>query len=110
MSKPRVIKAYDAIDNGLKKQLRNEYPYGFQKSLISFKNAKGSIITALPYETNDRYYLIKMTNAMAAAIMTSELETSVLGEDEEDYNEVVDLVGEDAELELDKEAEEGIKA
>ncbi|MEE9373555.1 MAG: hypothetical protein V3V00_10935 [Saprospiraceae bacterium] len=106
MSKPRVIKAYDAIDNQVKKQLRIEYPYGFQKRLISFKNAKGKLITALPYETEDRIYLIKMTNAMAAVIMSTELEKTEVGDDDDDYQEVMDLVGEEAELELDKEVEE----
>ena len=105
MSKPKVIKAYDAIDNNLKKQLRLEYPYGFDKRLISFKDAKGKLITALPYETEDRQYLIKMTNAMAAAIATSELESNSTTGDEEIDGVVMDIVGEDAELELDKEVE-----
>ena len=99
MSKPRVIKAYDAIDNELKKQLRLQYPYGFDKRLISFKNAKGKLITALPYETEDRQYLIKMTNAMAAALATSELE-STNTTDEEIEDAVMDIVGDEAELEL----------
>jgi hypothetical protein len=103
MSKPRVIKAYDAIDTGLKRQLRGEYPYGFDKRLISFTDTKGKIVTALPYETEERYYLIKMTSAMAAAITNSELESASIVEDEEIENSVMDLVGEEEEIELTKE-------
>ena len=108
MSKPRVIKAYDALDNEIKKQLRVQYPYGFDKSLISFKDAKGKLVSALPYETDDRVYLIKMTSAMAQAIISTELEKSVLGEDEENYEEVVDLVEEEQELDLKPEVEEEV--
>tara|TARA_B100000497_G_scaffold85836_1_gene95635 strand:- start:1165 stop:1509 length:345 start_codon:yes stop_codon:yes gene_type:complete len=114
MSKPKVIKAYDAIDNVLKKQLRQEYPYGFDKRLISFTNVKGKIITALPYETEDRQYLIKMTSAMAAAIHSTDLETSSIVDEEEIEAVVMDLVGEDEELELTKEekaeAKEAVEA
>jgi len=102
MSKPRVIKAYDAVDHEIKKQLRVQYPYGFDKNLISFKDAKGKLVSALPYESMDRHYLIKMTSAMAAANFSAELEKS--SDEEENYDEVVDLV-EEEELELDPKKE-----
>jgi hypothetical protein len=41
-------------------EVHKRYPYGYQKDLISFVNPKGEMITALPFETEDIYYLIKM--------------------------------------------------
>ena len=108
MSKTKIIKAYDAIGDELKIKLRLEYPYGFDKRLISFKNAKGKLITALPYETEDRQYLIKMTSAMAAAIVSSELKLSSTTEDDEELDGIVMDVVEDEDRELDEKLEKEV--
>lgn len=36
------------------------YPDGFEDSLITFENLRGEIELALPFETEEIYYLIKM--------------------------------------------------
>ena len=69
MSKPRVIKDYDKVDDAIISQIKLNYPHGFEKHLVSFKNAKGKFISALPFETEDRYYLIRMTAAEAQEIV-----------------------------------------
>lgn len=68
-SKPRVVKDYDKLDASILEQIKLNYPYGFDKHLIQFKNAKGQIVSALPFEAEDRYYLVRMTRAEAQEII-----------------------------------------
>lgn len=77
MSKPKVVKDYEKIGEEVLKQIKLKYPYGFEKHLVTFKNAKGAFVSALPFETEDRYYLIRMTQAQARNII----------EDDDDYND-----------------------
>jgi DNA-directed RNA polymerase subunit delta len=75
--KPRIAKDYDKLTEELIAQIKIEYPFGFEDNLISYKNAQGVKISALPFETEDVYYLIKMTKAEAQQII----------EDDEDYDD-----------------------
>jgi len=68
MSKPRLIKDYDKIDAQVKNLIHEKYPHGFEKGLISFFNAKGKQVSALPFETDKIYYLIRMTRSKAQEI------------------------------------------
>lgn len=76
-SKPRVVKDYEKLDPEVLEQIKLEYPRGFKRNLVTFKNAKGDTVSALPFETEDRYYLIRMTVKEAAAII----------EDDDDYDD-----------------------
>ena len=77
MDKPRIIKSYEKLDDLLIDQVKLAYPYGFDKKLIQFKGIKGEFISALPFETEDHLYLIKMTRSEAQAIV----------EEDEDYDD-----------------------
>lgn len=77
MSKPKVIVEFEKLDEDIKKLVKLEYPYGFEKNLITFKNHKKHLISALPYETADRHYLIKMSREKANEIILND----------DDYNE-----------------------
>ena len=77
MSKPRVIKDFEKLDESIQEQIKLQYPYGFEKNLITFKNKEGKLTSALPFETDERYYLIRMTRAEAQDII----------EGDDDYNE-----------------------
>ncbi len=68
-TKPRVIKDYDRLDPSVQEQIKLEYPYGFEDHLISFNNKEGQRVSALPFETDDRYYLVRMTIAEAQQIV-----------------------------------------
>ena len=57
------------MDDNIIAQIKLHYPHGFEKHLISFKGAKGKLISALPFETDDRHYLIRMTAAEAQNII-----------------------------------------
>lgn len=95
MSKPRVIKYFDKLDDKTKADLLTLYPYGFDRALIMFKTHKGELISALPYENEEYYYMIKMSKAEAEEIY-SELEemdfdSDDMGDDEfEDDMDIVD--------------------
>lgn len=60
-SKPRVVKDYDKLDEAVLEQIKLAYPHGFRNHLIEFKNAQRDTVSALPFETDDRYYLVRMT-------------------------------------------------
>ncbi|GAB4294756.1 MAG: hypothetical protein Kow0068_19550 [Marinilabiliales bacterium] len=67
--KPRVIKDYSKLDPEIIEQIKLVYPNGFSDHLITFPNKEGKLITALPFETDEKYYLIKMTVTEAERII-----------------------------------------
>lgn len=75
-NKPRVIKDFEKLDQEIQEQIKLTYPYGFSENLISFTNKEGRLVSALPFETDEKYYLVRMTESEAAQIV----------EDDEDYN------------------------
>ena len=94
MAKPRVVKDYDKLTEEIKEQIKLNYPLGFQRSLITFKNAEGRYISALPFETEDKYYLVRMTKAEAVEIIENDDDyddDGLLKKDvQEDYEEKYD--------------------
>jgi hypothetical protein len=69
MNKPRVIKDYAKLDVEIQEQLKLAYPNGFSQNLIEFSNARGEIISALPFETDSFKYMIRMSGKMAKRII-----------------------------------------
>ncbi len=76
-SKPRVIKDFEKLDSEIREQIKLAYPYGFLEELIHFNDREGKRVSALPFETEDKYYLVRMTRAEAKAIV----------EDDEDFDD-----------------------
>jgi len=77
MSKPRLVKDYDKLDESVKQQIKLNYPSGFEGNLVQFQNKEGKTVSALPFETEEVYYLIRMTVLEAQEII----------EDDEDYDD-----------------------
>jgi len=75
-SKPKIIKDYEKLPVDIQEQIKLEYPYGFSDSLITFSNKNGQIVSALPFDTDDRYYMVRMTVSEAIKII----------EDDEDFD------------------------
>ena len=75
-TKSRVIKDYAKLDEQIAAQIKLEYPYGFEDHLISFTDHNGNRVSALPFETEEKYYLVRMTIAQAQQII----------EDDEDFD------------------------
>jgi DNA-directed RNA polymerase subunit delta len=65
----RIVKDYDAVPEEILLQVKQKYPTGYESHLVSYTNAEGKIVTALPFATPDIYYLIRMTVAEARQIV-----------------------------------------
>lgn len=77
INKPRVIKDYNKLDKDLQQQIKLLYADGFADHLIHFFDKDGIKVTVLPFETEDRYYMLRMTENEAVAIV----------EDDDDFDE-----------------------
>jgi len=71
-NKPRVIKDYEKLDQAIQEQIKITYPHGYHKKLITFTNQEGKKVSALPFETDDRYYLVRMTVEEAKDIILND--------------------------------------
>jgi hypothetical protein len=70
--KIRVIKDYDKLDKVIQEQIKLVYPEGFSQHLITFLNKDGKYVSALPFETDEKYYLVRMTEAEADMIISED--------------------------------------
>lgn len=91
VSKPRVIKDFERLDEEIQEQIKLEYPYGFEENLISFTNKEGKRVSALPFETEEKYYMVRMTVSEAQQII----------EEDDDYDDEGNL-REDIKLEYEE--------
>jgi hypothetical protein len=68
-TKPRVVKDYDKLLPDIKEQIKLAFPSGFHQHLVSYVNKEGIKVSALPFETDDKYYLVRMTAHEARVII-----------------------------------------
>jgi hypothetical protein len=61
--KNRVIKDFRNLPKEIREKIREKYPSGYINDLITFTDKNKHIISALPYETEDTSYLIKMPSS-----------------------------------------------
>ena len=110
MSKPRVIKNYDKLDEELLEQIKLNYPNGFERHLIRFTDVNGKIASALPFETAEKYYLIRMTKSEAQLIIEDDDDYDDDGiltdEAREEYGDKYDDEIEEADIDMDELADE----
>lgn len=71
-TKPRVIKDYDKLSDELLEQIKLVYPRGFRKHLVEFTGIDGKRRKGLPYETEEKYYLIRMTSDEAVYVIAAD--------------------------------------
>ena len=103
-NKQRVIKDYNKLPSEMQEQIKLTYPEGFSEHLIYYTNKDGHLVSALPFETEDKYYLIKMTVEEAEAIIFEDddyddagnLKTDILEAYEDKYPDI-DSIDEDEE-------------
>lgn len=94
-SKPRVVKDYEKLDVETKEQIKLSYPSGFSDYLVTYTDKDGTRRTALPFETDEKYYLIRMTASEAMQIVDDDddfdsagmLKDEIKEEYEEKYND-----------------------
>lgn len=70
--KPRVIKDFEKMEEALQQQIKLAYPYGFSNFLISYTDREGRKVSALPFETDEKYYLVRMTADEARQIVRAD--------------------------------------
>jgi hypothetical protein len=70
--KPKILKSFEKLDKDIREQIKLSYPDGFVSNLISFSKPDGSLVSALPFETEDVYYMVKMTESEATNIIDND--------------------------------------
>jgi len=97
LAKKRVVKDYDALSEDITRLVKQKYPSGYADHLVSYNDKEGKKVSALPFETDDTYYLIRMTILEAKRIVK---EDEDFDEDGQLKEEIVDV---DVEVEVDDE-------
>lgn len=75
MAKQKIIKKFETLAPELIKLVQETYPDGYDEKLISFLSPKGELEFALPLETEEISYLIKMPKNHLPAPEEKEEET-----------------------------------
>jgi len=94
-NKLRVIKDFEKLDKEIVEQIKLTHSEGFSQHLIQFTNREGKLVSALPFETDEKIYLIRMTTQEAQSIIL----------DDDDYDDDGILKDESKEEFADKYAE-----
>jgi hypothetical protein len=68
-NKPKVIKDFEKLTIEMQEAVENLYPDGYHDFLVKFADKDGKYIHAIPYETEDRYYLIKLPKLVAPKVV-----------------------------------------
>jgi hypothetical protein len=89
MNKKRIIKDYDQMPADILLKLKNQFPQGYQEHLLRFNNADGELVSALPFETDETFYLVRMNVSGGYQII------------EDDVEDDFDALPETEDLELD---------
>lgn len=96
--KKRVIVDYKNVTKDILELFTDRYPYGYEdEDIIKFKNAKGETVKAVPFETKDTKYLVKVSVEMDAKI-------EAYMDDDEDDDDV--LSGDEGSMEAPEDSED----
>lgn len=96
MNKPRIVKDYEKLPLDVVEQIKIVYPRGYINHLVSFVNKEGEQRMGLPFETEDYYYLIRMSKVKAEELIENDedydddgiLKTKIKSAYEEKYEEI----------------------
>ena len=64
MMKKKVIKDYKNLPGEIRKAIREKYPQDYVNDVVTFFDKDKQLISALPYETEEISYLIKMPSSL----------------------------------------------
>jgi hypothetical protein len=76
-NKLRVIQDFEKLNSDIQEQIKLVYPNGFSQHLIDFKNKDNETVYALPFETDEKIYMVRMTVKKALQLI----------EDDSDYDD-----------------------
>lgn len=97
--KPRVITNFDKLPTDLQERIKLTYPEGFSEYLINYKNKDNETVSALPFETEEKYYMVRMSVRKALQIILDDddydddgyLRDDIKDQFEEKHGEVEDF-------------------
>lgn len=72
IQKPRVIKDFEKLDTIIQEQIKLTYPTGFYEHLITYSDKDGNEKYALPFETDDKYYMVRMSINEAKRLVSND--------------------------------------
>lgn len=61
VAKKKIIVDYKNVPDDVLQMLAEKYPHGYKKDIIKFKNAKGEMVSAVPIDTDEVSYLVKVS-------------------------------------------------
>ena len=71
-NKPKIIKDYDKLTDEMLEQIKLIYPKGFRRHLVTFTGLDGKQRKGLPFETEEKIYLIRMTTQEAIHMVAAD--------------------------------------
>lgn len=87
MTKKRVIKDYEKLTQDLKNLLNETYPGGIAEFVKPYTDVQGKLFYAVPLETDDDYFLIRLPFKMVN-IKEEEEEVKSRSEEEDVFEEL----------------------
>ena len=113
-SKPRFIQDYDKLKTETQEQIKLTYPLGFSQHLIEIPAKDGGTVLALPFETEDKIYMVRMTVRKAEEIIRDDddyddegiLKERIKEKYEEEYSDLEFWGSEDEDNDGDDDADE----
>ncbi len=100
VSRPKLVKDWDKMPKEIVAAIKAEYPNGFSHKLINYTTPKGEKVLALPYDTEDIAYLVRVT------VMESK---KVFKNEDDDDDDVVAVKAPREDLDLDGLDIDGLK-
>lgn len=88
LAKKRVVKDYDALPEDIVRLVKIKYPSGYADYLLSYTDKEGKKVSALPLETDDTYYLVRMTIMEAKRLVKEDEDYDDEGQLREDFADV----------------------
>lgn len=103
--KKRIVKDYENLPEDILNRIKIQYPRGFAQHLITYTNMEGKKVSALPFDTEEVYYLVRMTVQEARQIIAEDDDYDAQGHLREDFGNDEDFVEEES-SEYDEPGEE----
>ena len=88
MAKKRLVKDYDALPDDIIRLVKMKYPTGYADHLVSYTDKEGKKVSALPFETDEVYYLIRMTVLEAKRLIKDDVDYDDDGVLREDFADI----------------------
>ena len=107
-SKPRVIKDFDKLDKEIQEHIAQLYPNGFAEHLITYTDSNTGLERfALPYETEDRYYVVGMDEYMESQVDSGDAIDDFGKDDSDDLIDLgIDNMEKPSEIKIEEDDEE----